>query len=124
MVDLHVDPSIFILGFGVLSPGQSLVYSLLGKASRGRVGGREGSGERRRGKGRVEGWRERKEEVWRERVGEEGGGRGEEEWEEEKEKMALGGEQRRGVRVWPRGELGWYSYSKKDRRPWKLLTGK
>ena len=34
----------------------------------------------------MEGWRERKEEVWRERVGEEGGGRGEEEWEEEKEK--------------------------------------
>ena len=72
----------------------------------------------------MEGWRERKEEVRRERVGEEGGGRGEEEWEEEKEKMALGEEQRRGVRIWPRGEMGWCSYSKKDRRPWKLLTGK
>lgn len=101
MVDLHVDPSIFILGFGALSPRQSLAYCLLGKARRRRAGGWEGRGERRRRKGKVEGWRERKEEVGRERVGEEGGGRGEEEWEEEKEKMALGGEQRRGARIWP-----------------------
>ena len=76
MVNLHVDPSIFILGFGALSPRQSLAYCLLGKAGRRRAGGWEGRGERRRRKGKVEGWRERKEEVGRERVGEEGGGRG------------------------------------------------
>ena len=51
MVDVHLDPSIFILGFGVLPPGQSLVYCLLGKASRGRVGGREGRGREEEGKG-------------------------------------------------------------------------
>lgn len=54
MVDLHVDPSIFILGFGiisqaklgVLSPGQSTIEGELRM-------GREGERRRRKGKWRA-----------------------------------------------------------------------